>query len=177
MESLELIMFNPIFFEISGRCNAHCHWCYTGIANKNNQPKGNFVDFDEFVTSINYMVAHGIIQSNSTVFLYNWGEPFLHPKFEKIISFLNSKGVKYGLSTNGSSPAHFKHNEDLRGLVHLRFSMCGFSQASYSKIYGFSFEKIKQNIINILNDFRNRGFSGGGGGKFTYTFTSLIQMK
>jgi len=161
-------MFNKVFFEISGICNAKCKYCQTGRANierlaGQKSPEirqQQFVDLDEFKKSIEYMLANNFINSNTTIDLYSWGEPFLHPKFKEIICYLSGLNLKFGLSTNASKPIYFENSNDLKYLTYITFSMSGFSQESYDKIHGFNFNKIKENIISIIENFRQCGFTG-----------------
>jgi MoaA/NifB/PqqE/SkfB family radical SAM enzyme len=158
-------MFNNVYFEISGVCNAKCKYCQTGKANRERlvgqkYPVGQFVDLDEFKKSIEYMLANRFINSNTTIALFSWGEPFLHPKFKEIINYLSNLNLHFGLSTNASKPVYFENNSALKYLKEITFSMPGFSQESYDKIHGFNFIKIKENIVSIIENFRQCGFTG-----------------
>jgi Zn ribbon nucleic-acid-binding protein len=106
------------------------------------------------------MLSNGFIGSNSTIGLYSWGEPFLHPNFKDIINYLNTLQLNFLLSTNASKPVYFEDNNALEHLKTITFSMSGFSQESYDRIHGFNFAKIKNNIINIIENFRQCGFTG-----------------
>jgi len=164
--------FNKVFLEISGICNAKCKYCQTGRANIERlarqkfpedirgEMSNKFIDLDEFKKSIEYMLANNFINSNTTINLYNWGEPFLHPKFKEIIAYLSGLNLNFALSTNASKPIYFENSNDLKYLKHIIFSMSGFSQESYNKIHGFDFIKIKENIISIIGNFRKCGFTG-----------------
>lgn len=153
-------MYKQVTFEISGKCNALCPWCYTGKKNRQSTFQGEFITPSVFEKAINYMFDNKIIDKSSFIHLYNWGEPFLNPYFKDIISILNKYEIKYGLSTNASVLIDFTEEEVLRNLSYITFSMPGFSQKSYEKIHGFNFEKIKKNILTIVNNFRECGFKG-----------------
>lgn len=153
-------MFKNVYFEISGICNAKCPWCITGIKNLKGASDGKFISIEEFERCIKYMLNNKIIGKNSTICLYNWGEPFLHPKLKDIIKILNSYDLRFGLSTNASYPIFFSEESILEKLSFICFSMPGFSQNSYDKIHGFNFQKIKENIKNIVCNFKNNGFVG-----------------
>lgn len=90
------------------------------------------------------MLSNDIINLNTNICLYNWGEPFLHPKFKEIIYYLSSLNLNIGLSTNASKPIYFEDSNALKNLRHMRFSMPGFSQESYDRMHSFDFEKIKK---------------------------------
>ena len=153
-------MFNRIYFEISGICNGRCLWCQTGKRNINKTSTGKFVDFDEFKRAIFYLRENGFIGPNTEIALYNWGEPFLHPKFKEIIKFLNTENLKILLSTNCSKVVLFEEYGILSNLRFIILSMPGFSQRSYDKIHGFNFENIVNNIVKITQNFRSVGFKG-----------------
>ncbi|GBU23479.1 hypothetical protein R83H12_00090 [Fibrobacteria bacterium R8-3-H12] len=158
-------MFNRVNFEISGICNAKCKYCQTGRANIERLTRQKsfveaFVNLDEFKKSIEYMLSNDIINSNTNICLYNWGEPFLHPKFKEIICYLSSLNLNFSLSTNASKPIYFENSNALKNLKHITFSMPGFSQESYDRIHGFNFIKIKKNIVSIIENYRQFGFMG-----------------
>ena len=87
-----------IFFEIVGKCNAKCTYCITG----NGTQSGGIVDLEKFKETIQSLFERNIADINTTFHLYNWGEPFLHPKFSEIISFLSKRDIKFHLSSNFS---------------------------------------------------------------------------
>lgn len=79
-----------IFFEIVGKCNAKCTYCITG----NGTQSGGIVDLEKFKETIQTLFEKNIADQNTLFYLFNWGEPFLHPKFNEIISFLSQKKYK-----------------------------------------------------------------------------------
>lgn len=114
---------------------------------------------DVFENTLTKLLNTGVIDSRSVISLYNWGEPFLHPRLLEIIGIANKLKIKYAISTNAAKiPA--VTGEFVRNLDHVIFSMCGFSQESYRRIHGFDFEKIKNNIIKFVNDCQLHGFRG-----------------
>lgn len=148
--------FPIVFFDIVGVCNAKCPYCVTG-ANKKNA--GGVISIDLFSASLKRLLERGIIVSNSTIYLYNWGEPFLHPDIYSIGKVINELKLKYAISTNASKIPEV--NKPLvENLSEVLFSMPGFSQRSYDKIHGFNFERIKQNIVKLVNDLRSYGYRG-----------------
>jgi MoaA/NifB/PqqE/SkfB family radical SAM enzyme len=137
-----------------------CPWCYTGQRNRNSNNQRGFISSINFKKAIIYMVDNNIMNKSSIINLYNLGEPFLNPYLKEIINILNDYDIKYTLSTNASKVAIFSEKNVLRNLDCITFSMSGFSQSSYDKIHGFNFERIKKNIVDILNNFRACGFKG-----------------
>lgn len=155
-------MFHNVTLEISGKCNASCQYCISGknsISGSYQQKHSTFVDFDKFKSAVNYMFEKGIISTHSIIQLFNWGEPFLHPKFKEVFSFLNESKLHYTLSTNASKLVEFE-DFDLSNLDRIIFSMPGFSQESYDLVHGFKLERIKMNIEKMLTNYRQNGFVG-----------------
>lgn len=159
---MEDIPYTRTAIEISGGCNARCKYCPTGRYNleSGKVERGEFLSFEQFTELMTYMDKHHILLPGAIVDLYNWGEPFWNPDFKKIAIWLSENGYAFTASTNASLPIYFEGKEDLSGLKNLIFSMPGFSQASYDRIHGFSFEKIKSNIQSMLENFRMHGFDG-----------------
>lgn len=104
----------------------------------------------------------GLIYPSSEILLYDWGEPFLNPDFLKIVAFLAKEGQTFSLSTNASVVKLAEGKELYKTCKTVIFSMPGFSQASYDRIHGFSFAKIKENIRTLIKNMREQGFVGEG---------------
>ncbi|MBI9113107.1 radical SAM protein [Maridesulfovibrio ferrireducens] len=153
-------VFKNVFFEISGACNAKCPWCQTGIKARNGlREKAHFVDLEDFRKVIRKMRIKKLISPKTQIALYNWFEPFLHPQFKEIIADLHRIEQPFSLSTNASKLILFSDNE-LTHCTQLRISLPGFSQASYDRVHGFTFERILENIVKMVKNFRENGFKG-----------------
>jgi MoaA/NifB/PqqE/SkfB family radical SAM enzyme len=139
------IPLKQVFFEITGKCNAKCNYCITG----NGTQTGNFVDVEKFKKTINSLYEKKIVDSNTNFSLFNWGEPFLHPQFNEIVTFLSNLNIKFSLSSNLSVIPKNINVDSFKSLESLIISMPGFSQNSYSKIHGFKFDKILDNIKTL----------------------------
>nr|WP_321513230.1 radical SAM protein [uncultured Pseudodesulfovibrio sp.] len=153
-------MFNHLVIDIAGRCNAHCKWCTTGRANVAGKPKGGFMEPDVLAEALDSMRKQKIISPEAIIFLYNWGEPFLHPKFEDIARVIAERGHQFVVSSNLSAYPKIKDKTILSHFRAIVASMPGFSQTSYDRQHGFSFEKIKQNITQMVSSYRANGFTG-----------------
>lgn len=139
------IPLKQVFFEIVGKCNAKCTYCVTG----NGSQTGSFVDIKKFKETINSLYERKIVDSNTNFSLFNWGEPFLHPNFNEIVSFLSERNIKFSLSSNLSVFPKNIDADSFKSLENVIISMPGFSQNSYSKIHGFNFYKILDNINTL----------------------------
>lgn len=148
-------LYQIVYFEIAGLCNAKCEFCATGNLN---HPKGGFVDIEKFDRSLSRLTEYGLA-NNKTVFrLYNWGEPTLHPELNRIIHIIQDKyGFSYKLSTNAGLPIEY-HSNWFKKLSRLTISMSGFSQKSYNKIHQLDFEQVKSNIVSIVNAAKVSGY-------------------
>lgn len=137
-------MYNSVYFEISGLCNAKCPWCVNGRGRLKPYPS-RFIPPHEFHSAINCLFEKSLINSKSLINLYNFGEPLLHPSLNEILQILVENRLKYTISTNASK--FLVLNASVVDNLHLLLiSMPGFSQKSYDKIHGFNFEEILVNI-------------------------------
>lgn len=153
-------MYPIVYFDISGKCNARCPWCTTGRKNREGVKTGGFIEPDLFAKALSYMKEQGMLGLQTLLQLFSWGEPLLNPYFKEIVDVINSENLKFGISTNASKPIYFDKPDVLRNLNSILISMSGFSQNSYDRIHGFNFEKIKSNISQMLQNFREHGFVG-----------------
>lgn len=149
--------FPIVHIEISGVCNARCPYCTAGAGS---HFKGSFMDIDLFRSVLTRLTDTGLAHpDHTTLALYNWGEPFLHPGIRDIISIINEFGYKYAFSTNASVipeiDAAFSENLTLAII-----SVPGFSQESYDRIHGFEFPVIKKNMIQLINALHSSGYKG-----------------
>lgn len=155
---------NRCYIEVVRSCNAMCTWCDTGMRKRHILPQYNtnskIMDAVAFSKLLTCLIEKNVILKQTIVFPYNYGEPFLHPKFDLILHALEAFKLRYWLSTNGSIPLKLPKNTRLEHLEQLVFSMPGFSQASYDKIHQLDFEAVKQNIAGTLRQVRAAGFTG-----------------
>jgi len=149
-------VFKTVIFDVVGYCNARCPYCVTG-ANPGASKKAIAVDV--FEQTLVRLLDNGVIEKGAVISLYCWGEPLLHPDLAGLIGVASKLGLKIGLSTNGSVHVSFSPAM-VAGLDHIMFSMPGFSQASYDRISRLNFEKVRQNISEMLSECRANGFRG-----------------
>ncbi len=152
--------YSIVHLEISGKCNARCHWCQTGLANELGHKSNNFMDYRKFTQVVEYLLEKGVINNRNRVRLFNWGEPLLHPRFKDIVHYLAERKIYYEISTNGSKMLEVHDPDDLNYLTQILFSMSGFSQESYDKGHRLNFERVWQNITNTSLLLRDVGFKG-----------------
>lgn len=160
--------YKNVIMEISGKCNAKCKYCYTGMVNRGllSSTGGSFLTPENFSKALSFLRVNNMVYPNTHFCLYNYGEPFMHPRLVEIMQIMDSYNYSFELSTNGSIPMIDEVVPYMRNLKTLKFSMCGFSQDSYNKISGLSFSNVKTNIVTILNKLRDSGWEGTSSLKF-----------
>ncbi len=118
------------------------------------------MSFEEFKKIYSHLFKIQIIDKETLIGLFNWGEPMLNKEYSQIVSFLSRQGQPYEISTNASVVRLLDECDAYKHCTQISFSMPGFSQESYDKIHGLSFEKIKGNILKIVENARECGFKG-----------------
>ncbi len=89
----------------------------------------------------------------STVKLYNWGEPFLNPEINSILSILKKNGLYADISSNFIAMPEI--DKDLLSVISgVIFSLSGFSQESYGRIHGASLYKTLENFEDLYIKIR-----------------------
>lgn len=81
--------FNTILLFLTGACNLSCPWCF------------NIEQlWADYQMNLDYIKK--IVENNPDIDKYDlmWGEPMLHPEFDEIIKYLESKNKKIWLYTN-----------------------------------------------------------------------------
>ena len=162
IEEVKKLPYQRMVIEISGKCNALCKYCPTGVHNRKYGISSHnaYMSPKDFIELINSLVSKKVITNNTVIDLYNWGEPLLNPNFGEIASFLSQHHWEFTISTNASIIPQNIKNSALSGLTQLVISMPGFSEYSYKHIYGFDFSKIKENIKTLVALLRQSGFKG-----------------
>jgi MoaA/NifB/PqqE/SkfB family radical SAM enzyme len=144
-----LLMFNSIYWEISGICNARCPYCCNGknsISGEFHKKHSGLITPEKFIHALDYLFDKKQISPNlTTLNLYNWGEPLLHSDLNKILDYIAEVGYTYNISTNGSREYLFSPKA-IKKFGNLTFSLPGFSQESYNRIHGFDFKSVLHNI-------------------------------
>jgi hypothetical protein len=106
------------------------------------------------------IVAHlsdiGLLRKTRTpiIHLYNWGEPFLNPEINNILTILKKRELFGGISSNFIKKPEIDE-ENLQVLKNIIFSISGFSQDSYGRIHGASLKKTLANFEEFYKRFRN----------------------
>ncbi|MCX7733555.1 MAG: radical SAM protein [bacterium] len=138
-----------IIYPIYG-CNYDCVGCEYSPLNS----KPTKLQFNRFISLIDELVDVGV----EGVEFCGGGEPTLYPKLDQIISYGKSKGLKFGILTNGTmseSIAEFL----AKNLSYIRITMNAGTEQTY---ISFQRPKIKnawqviQDRIKIINSVRKK---------------------
>ena len=146
---------SKIFIEISGRCNAKCLYC--ARHRFEHRHSGRFMSPALFEALLEHLVHIGLLNNshNPTVYLYNWGEPFLHPEINKILEILRNKNLYAGISSNFIVVPEIRE-KNYSVIKEMALSLSGFSQESYGRIHGGSLKKV---LTNFETFYKNRAKS------------------
>jgi radical SAM protein with 4Fe4S-binding SPASM domain len=116
-----------LMIEPTNECNLHCPLCPTG-AGTLRRPKGymTFELYERILAELD-----GALER---LMLYNYGEPFLHPRIFDMIALARRAEIHTRISTNGLVFLRVGHADDLiaSGLNHLRVSLDGATQGTYA---------------------------------------------
>lgn len=121
---------------VGGRCNLKCTECPVAKG----EVKRRQIFFD--VEYLEVMVERGDFKNTFYVELQMYGEPLLHPQFDDAVQILKKRGVKVGVSTNGTI-----WKEGLRDVDFITLS-------ADSILYrqGRNDEKFNEVMLKILNE-------------------------
>lgn len=126
--------------EVTNHCNLDCLMC--PVSTQMKRRKG-FIDEGFFQKIINDNIHLEFI------FLFQWGEPFLHPKIFELIKHASVKNIRTMITTNGTicSDKMIERVLDSR-LERLTFSVDGLG-STYTRIRGFNYDQLRANILNF----------------------------
>ena len=148
-------MFDAIHIDITGGCNAKCPLCST--ARETFGQRINFISTADFARTLDRLLDLGLaVRARSTISLFNWGEPILHPDLDGIVAALNARDLAISFSTNASKKTSF--TVSTHGFREFTFSVPGWSQASYDKVHGLRFDRVIANMEATLENLRATGF-------------------
>lgn len=137
--------------EPSNVCNSACVMCPYP---KMTRPK-KAMPMDLFKKIVDDCVSHGVYKFN----LNFYNEPFLDPAIFERIKYLESKGVRIQLFSNGSVLNGEIINKIIEsGLNDIRFSVDGVKKETYEKIRkGLDFNKTVSNILKLIERKKELG--------------------
>lgn len=131
--------------DVVGTCNLACPSCPVG--NLPGTPLQTGYMKPEFLDKI---VAKAISECHVTSFnLFNWTEPFIHPRLAEMVRVVKSHGIACNLSTNlnlgKQIEAVMAANPDM-----VKISLSGFTQENYGITHrGGDIEVVKKNMKRL----------------------------
>jgi radical SAM protein with 4Fe4S-binding SPASM domain len=116
--------------EPTNLCNLRCALC--PVTEGMGRPSGT-MDFAQFERLMDEIGDYLFL-----ILLWDWGEPLVHPEFDRIIAHAKRKGIKVVCSTNGHALADPGKAERLilSGLDTIIFAVDGTSQETYQRYRG-----------------------------------------
>ena len=148
--------FPEVLIDIVGGCNAKCPFCTTGREDFGKRITAMSVR--DFARTLDRLMELGFaVPGVSSVGLYNWGEPVLHPDLNGIVAELNARKLAITIATNASKAMRFSVPTD--GFAFVYFSVPGWSQASYDKIHGLRFDRVVANMEESIRSLRENGYA------------------
>lgn len=136
---------NTIDIEVCNSCNLACTICpvNTGVMKR----KKGFMDYSLFTRIIDTNPSLKRIRFSL------WGEPLLHPKLFDFISYAREKTNAHLLFYTNAALLNKKNRQKIvnSGIDAICFSIDG-NKETYEKIRGFSYDKVKENIIALKQD-------------------------
>ena len=146
-----------IDFELIDQCNQRCVMC---PRNSKSHPdinyslnRGTVFDFEKYKKIIDEGIDKGLMSINLGAF----SEPLMNKKVFEMIKYAQEKGILDSrLITNGLLLDKYKDDIFSSGLVNLFFSIDAFSEEKYRAIRGKGFEKVKKNLLSIIERKKKR---------------------
>ncbi len=137
----------PVFISLepSNVCNLHCPECPVGIRTERVKPINIDLDLSEkLINSLSDTLTH--------IIFYFQGEPFMNPKFLKLVKYAREKNILTSTSTNAQLIESERARQIVEsGLDRLIISLDGATQEVYEKYrVGGTLEKALQAVSDIV---------------------------
>jgi MoaA/NifB/PqqE/SkfB family radical SAM enzyme len=142
-----------ITVDIVDACNSRCKTCPRG---KHMMPQStDLMDYDMFKK----IILRAITQERTSLDLFNWGEPLLHPKVGLFVKYAVDHNMRVVLSTNLSLPYVDRLEEALMaGASHVIVSHSGFTQQMHEINHlGTDIELVKRNLEEVARFMDENG--------------------
>ncbi len=133
------------YIDIVDACNLRCRTCVRGQRKmKNSQERMSFSKFKKIVVKAKEKGA-------TTVAMYNWTEPFLHPEINKFVKEIVDNDIRCVLSSNFALSEMSTLIETLEaGVSELSVSVSGFTNDIYQVNHsGGDIEVVKRNLTDL----------------------------
>jgi len=130
--------------DIVGNCNLRCPSCPVGNAYGGARPKG-LMGVDTF-RAVMDKIARETPGDVTTIALYDWGEPTIHPELPEMIRIVHEHGMRASISSN------LNVEKNLEPMIaadphELKVSLSGYYEESYSRTHRTGkIEKVVENM-------------------------------
>lgn len=131
--------YKPITADIflTNFCNNHCPYCTYGRWDLEANEKRKYISFEEFVKYAERLLSLGV----KGIILSGGGEPTINPDFDKIVAWLEERGIDYGVNTNMNVLKYYKPK-------YLKVSLDAYDDESYKAYRGVAhYSLVRANII------------------------------
>ncbi|MGC8646841.1 MAG: radical SAM protein [Thermoplasmata archaeon] len=154
-----------LFWNLTLQCNLKCLHCYANAMNKKSP--------DELKTEKILEIADDLAEIKLPVVILSGGEPILHPDIYRISSYLNEKGIRVTISSNGTTiNDRVALNLAESGVKYVGISLDGYGESNdYFRGVKGAFEK----AIKGLNYVKEAGMLNGI--RFTITKYNVESIK
>ena len=133
--------------EVSGGCNLRCPTCPVGNSPASPRPRG-FMPVPLFRRILDKITTEAVTRTPD-IFLFNWGEPLLHPAIAEIVTMVRSAGYGCHLSSNLNIERSFD-SVIKADPSSLKISLSGFDQDTYGSTHARgSLALVKSNMIRL----------------------------
>ncbi len=128
--------------ELTNRCNARCSFCPRDAT-----PKQGLMSFETFKKAIERAEELEVTPEINSA---GQGEPLLHPQLIDFVRHMQSKGIRYTITTNASLLTKEKSQELLEADLHrINFSV-GDLNEDYNEVYALDFETTHRNVLDFM---------------------------
>jgi MoaA/NifB/PqqE/SkfB family radical SAM enzyme len=128
-------------------CVLHCPLCPTGLGTLG-RPKG-LMAYEDYTRIVDQIAPHAYVLE-----LYNWGEPFLHPRIFDMIRYAHDKRISVRLSSNlNRYDRQAAESTVASGLDRLIVSVDGATQAVYSQYRrGGDLQRVLSHVALLVDE-------------------------
>ena len=129
--------------EINGACNAKCTFCHSGRITYN---KSKHMSPELFEQILTHLRAAKLLTRH--IWLYDRGEPFLHPQIGTILDICRRYNVEARISSTATKVPKLTTRQ-WQTISIFKLSMSGIKQSSYGRIHGLNVKTIIKNADKI----------------------------
>ncbi|MBL0141445.1 MAG: radical SAM protein [Betaproteobacteria bacterium] len=136
--------------DVVGTCNLRCPTCPVGNSPLGGRPRG-FMEVDLFRRIIEKVTSE-CAAPRPEIFLFNWGEPLLHPRIGEILRIVHEAGLPSHLSTNLNIEGGFREVAKANP-TNLKISLSGFTPETYERTHAKGdLTLVKSNLYRLRHD-------------------------